>query len=317
MLARSSSTCLLARFGLAASVSSFNTATAFVSTAAPAALTHHLESTASDSPCTSTTAPHLDGAPLQVQLRLASLRDIPAIHRCNLACLPENYNAQFYAAHLRHWPELAIVAEDMTPLESDDGKSSASSILSPLFRSFPGAPASVQPPEERRIVGYVLGKLEEYPISLREQQLRAAAKGAPKSSVWNHFSSFQDSQTEPELPPLEWAGHVTSLAVLKEYRRLGLAQSLMSQLHAHLQKDTYYPYFNPIRACGLHVRASNHGAWRLYQNDGYAIHSVIPSYYQDGEDAYWMRKALVPIDQEKVQLPRWLPVESTERKTAA
>lgn len=40
------------------------------------------------------------------------------------------------------------------------------------------------------------------------------------------------------------------------------------------------------------VRTSNQAACRLYQRDGYEIAQIIPAYYQDGEDAYFMRKSL-------------------------
>jgi hypothetical protein len=83
----------------------------------------------------------------------------------------------------------------------------------------------------------------------------------------------------------EALGHVTSLAVRHDYRRLGLARTLMTQLHHHLQD-------HGIHSCGLHVRTSNRAACRLYQEDGYEIAQIIPSYYQDGEDAYFMRKLL-------------------------
>jgi len=84
---------------------------------------------------------------------------------------------------------------------------------------------------------------------------------------------------------VETLGHVTSLAVQDGFRRLGLAQAMMSQLHHHLQHQG-------IKQCGLHVRTSNEAACRLYQSDGYEIAQIIPAYYQDGEDAYFMRKSL-------------------------
>jgi predicted acetyltransferase len=75
------------------------------------------------------------------------------------------------------------------------------------------------------------------------------------------------------------------LAVQKEFRRLGLAKAMMTQLHRHLQHQG-------VLFCGLHVRTSNEAACRLYEEDGYEISQRIPSYYQDGEDAYFMKKML-------------------------
>lgn len=48
-------------------------------------------------------------------LRLARRTDVPSIQRCNLACLPENYNSAFYVDHLRQWPELSLVVVDDEP----------------------------------------------------------------------------------------------------------------------------------------------------------------------------------------------------------
>lgn len=81
------------------------------------------------------------------------------MQNCNLHNLPENYTLRYYLYHALTWPQLSYVAED----------------------------------EKGRIVGYILGKMEEEP-----------ADGIPH-------------------------GHVTSISVLRSYRRLGLANKLMKQ----------------------------------------------------------------------------------------
>jgi ribosomal protein S18 acetylase RimI-like enzyme len=98
-------------------------------------------------------------------------------------------------------------------------------------------------------------------------------------------------------------GHVTSLAVLEDYRRQGLAAALMEQLHHHLESR------HGCTEVGLHVRKSNRAAARLYQRDGYQVESIIPHYYQDGEDAYFMRKDLLEQEYSRekhkaLELPR-------------
>jgi predicted N-acetyltransferase YhbS len=45
-------------------------------------------------------------------IRHAEIEDIPFIRNCNLATLPENYNAEFYSAQLGHWPDLSLICED-------------------------------------------------------------------------------------------------------------------------------------------------------------------------------------------------------------
>lgn len=185
-------------------------------------------------------------------LRLATRLDIPAISSCNLECLPENYNAQFYNAHLRQWPTLALVAEEVTHVEEWSGMPDQDRQLLAFN--------SRQRQREPRIVAYLLGKIESRP-----------------TLDYDHPTLGQHR--------VESLGHVTSLAVRHDYRRLGLAKSLMTQLHHHLE-------YQGIQSVSLHVRTSNQAACRLYERDGYAIEKVIPSYYQDGEDAYLMKKIL-------------------------
>ena len=185
-----------------------------------------------------------------IQLRLATRSDVPSIQRCNLACLPENYNSQFYGSHLRQWPDLALVAEHVS--ESPADRQQQHNYRRP-FNNFP------IPNPEPKIVAYVLGKIETRPVI--------------------------DYENPTAEDPMITLGHVTSLAVQQDYRRLGLAKAMMAQLHSHLQHQG-------ITSCGLHVRTSNQAACRLYQEDGYEIAKTIPSYYQDGEDAFFMKKIL-------------------------
>ncbi|KAL4064729.1 acyl-CoA N-acyltransferase [Scleroderma yunnanense] len=81
-----------------------------------------------------------------------------------------------------------------------------------------------------------------------------------------------------------WVGHINSLAVLRPYRRLGLAKRLMT-LSKESMMDTY-----PLQYIQLHVRISNRAALSLYRDAlGYTVHSVDYRYYADGEDAFSMR----------------------------
>lgn len=226
-----------------------------------------------------------------ILLRLAKRTDVPSIQRCNLATLPENYNSQFYVSHMRQWPDLCLVAEHVTPSEQTS-----------RYSGFPGI---IHPKPESKIVGYVLGKVEQksvgggggtFPL------LPDSMSAHDRDAFYEHYESQHT----------ESVGHVTSLAVLQEHRRCGLAGALMKQLHYHLEA-------RDASAVGLHVRKSNVAAARLYESDGYSIESIIPQYYQDGEDAYFMRKVLYgenkirPWEQPgPFQLPRkvLVPVET-------
>lgn len=116
--------------------------------------------------------------------------------------------------------------------------------------------------ENGKIVGYVLAKLGE------------------------------DGEDEP-------SGHITSLAVKRSHRRLGLAQKLMDQAARAMVECFNAKYVS------LHVRKSNRAAFSLYAKTlGFEISEVEPKYYADGEDAYAMKRDLVSFaKQEKLQPP--------------
>ena len=80
-------------------------------------------------------------------------------------------------------------------------------------------------------------------------------------------------------------GQITTIAVLKEHRRKKIADQLM----------TY-----AIDACNqegccvlsLEVRVSNEPAIHLYKKHGFETVNIRKGYYENGEDAYLMLKAL-------------------------
>ena len=78
-------------------------------------------------------------------------------------------------------------------------------------------------------------------------------------------------------------GHITSISVLREYRKLGIATKLMRA--AQFAMQTIYQ----AKYCSLHVRVSNEAAIALYGGVlGYEKNSVADKYYADGEDAFDM-----------------------------
>ncbi|KAL7748218.1 N-terminal acetyltransferase A complex catalytic subunit ard1 [Sorochytrium milnesiophthora] len=103
-----------------------------------------------------------------------------------------------------------------------------------------------------RIVGYVLAKMEE---------------------------------EETKEPP---HGHITSLSVMRKYRRLGLAEKLMRQSQLAMRNVFGAHYVS------LHVRKSNRAALSLYKDTlKFQVTEVESKYYADGEDAYAMRCNLI------------------------
>ncbi|KAI9069228.1 acyl-CoA N-acyltransferase [Trametes sanguinea] len=106
--------------------------------------------------------------------------------------------------------------------------------------------------EDGKIVGYILAKMEE-----------DVADG-----------------DEPH-------GHVTSISVLRSYRRLGLAKRLMIQSQEAMATVYKAAYVS------LHVRKSNRAALGLYRDTlGFTVKDIEKGYYADGEDAYAMRLSL-------------------------
>merc|ERR1712072_96404 len=84
---------------------------------------------------------------------------------------------------------------------------------------------------------------------------------------------------------MEVHGHITSLAVLRSHRKLGIASKLMRASIAAMEEC-----FNAEHV-SLHVRYTNRAAFTLYsQTLGFEIHDIEKGYYADKEDAYDMRK---------------------------
>lgn len=80
-------------------------------------------------------------------------------------------------------------------------------------------------------------------------------------------------------------GHITSLAVLRSHRKLGLASKLMRAAMAAMEETWNAEHVS------LHVRVTNRAAFTLYSETlGFEIHDVEHKYYADKEDAYDMRK---------------------------
>uniref|UniRef100_UPI00358E9CC9 N-alpha-acetyltransferase 10 n=1 Tax=Myxine glutinosa TaxID=7769 RepID=UPI00358E9CC9 len=110
--------------------------------------------------------------------------------------------------------------------------------------------------EKGKIVGYVLAKMEE----------------------------------DPDDAP---HGHITSLAVKRSHRRLGLAQKLMDQASRAMIENFNAKYVS------LHVRKSNRAALHLYSNTlKFQVSEVEPKYYADGEDAFAMKRDLAQMADE-------------------
>jgi ribosomal protein S18 acetylase RimI-like enzyme len=263
-------------------------------------------------------------------LRLARRTDVPAIQRCNLATLPENYSNNFYVQHLAAWPELALVVvaeENPNPNQHNPNQHNhqhnPNQHPTPLhFSPFPGN----QPVSQ--VVAYVLGKIDERRVQDDDQHydnnddddhtvldyFRRRHGQDATMDRWTLSAPRQQQQQQRH----HVIGHVTSLAVDRDYRRQGLGRALMEQLHYQFtattttsqqhqqqQQQQYQKQqdIDLVDTVGLHVRRySNRQAVHLYQHVlGYQQQECIPNYYEDGEDAIYMTKALLQQQQQQQQ----------------
>ncbi|KAM0683637.1 N-alpha-acetyltransferase 11 [Mitosporidium daphniae] len=88
-----------------------------------------------------------------------------------------------------------------------------------------------------------------------------------------------------EDDPNKVTGHFTSIAVKREYRRLGIAEKLLHQ-SLNAMASIY-----KVESISLHVRQSNVAAISLYSKKlGFEISEHEPQYYADGEDSYLMKR---------------------------
>jgi ribosomal-protein-alanine N-acetyltransferase len=85
-----------------------------------------------------------------------------------------------------------------------------------------------------------------------------------------------------EIKPTRMIGWITNLAVLPDYRRLGIARALLAECEK---------VFQDMNAIRLSVRASNTAAIKLYEGAGYRQVDRWDRYYTGGEDALVFEKS--------------------------
>lgn len=81
-------------------------------------------------------------------------------------------------------------------------------------------------------------------------------------------------------------GHIISIAVLPEHRRMGIATALLTKA-LEMLKEEYR-----CSEAFLEVRVSNDPAISLYRRLGFEVVKILRGYYVDGEDAYVMARKL-------------------------
>ena len=84
---------------------------------------------------------------------------------------------------------------------------------------------------------------------------------------------------------LPWHAHITCLTVSPSARRLGHATRLSEALESAGEREKAW-------FVDLFVRVDNTAAIELYAKMGYSVYRCVADYYNDGVDAYDMRKPL-------------------------
>ncbi len=81
--------------------------------------------------------------------------------------------------------------------------------------------------------------------------------------------------------PSQGFAWIATIAVLPEYRRKGIGRALLHACEAQLKTPRLK----------LSVRATNHSAINLYEQEGYRSMDIWKAYYNDGENAIVMEKS--------------------------
>jgi N-terminal acetyltransferase B complex catalytic subunit len=97
------------------------------------------------------------------------------------------------------------------------------------------------------------------------------------------YEPVEAARLQPNYLP--WHGHITALTIAPSARRLRHATALSSALEA--ASDAAGAWF-----VDLFVRVGNEIAKELYRKMGYSVYRRVVDYYNDGEDAFDMRKPL-------------------------
>lgn len=122
---------------------------------------------------------------------------------------------------------------------------------------------------------FFLEHLEQFPKAFIVAEIGGRVVGYVMSRVEYGWSNLVRGRPVKK-------GHIVSVGVLPEARRLGIATAMMSRAMKAMK------IFYGASEVYLEVRVSNTPAISLYEKLGYKIVGRVPKYYSDGEDAFIM-----------------------------
>jgi len=112
----------------------------------------------------------------------------------------------------------------------------------------------------------------------------SAPPAAPSKSTISSLSSLKISRPPPSPTPITFSqGYVGMLSVAPTHQRMSLATTSLRLSLAALH--TSYS----CRTIILEVEASNAGAMRVYEKEGFVREQLCKRYYLNGSDAYRLR----------------------------
>lgn len=228
---------------------------------------------------------------MPINIRRATVADLITMQHTNLTNLPENYTFKFYLYHLLTWPHISFVATTIDPVDSSDnllfvnGEPASENILKEKINKIAKENPLFKPENNDQLLELINtnAKMDSQYINKNEKIV---------GYVLAKLNDDEEPNPDSDINPAQ-TGHVTSLSVMRTYRKLGIAEKLMLQSLKAL-RDTHN-----AKDVILHVRESNGAAFHLYKNKlDFEILTVEKGYYMDKEDAYKMKKDLSAYDSE-------------------
>ncbi len=137
--------------------------------------------------------------------------------------------------------------------------------------------------------------------AISEVEAASFKKGAwPKKAIEAEFKENELSRIlvdEEDGKVVAWldfmitftSATVMAIAVSPDYRRRGIASSLMDEMERICRSQEG----DQVEWITLEVRKSNQAAIDLYKKKGYVFVTTKRAYYEDGEDALYLLRSLI------------------------
>ena len=130
-----------------------------------------------------------------------------------------------------------------------------------------------------------IGENKEYRTDISSATVLGKVESSPYPAPHTPYNPSHPAYTKTYPNYLPWHAHITCLTVSPSSRRLGHATALSEALELIGERENAW-------FVDLFVRVENTAAIELYKKMGYSVYRRIVDYYNDGSDAFDMRKPL-------------------------